>query len=209
MSSDPKDLATTESLFGFFYDRVHSARRNQRVPLSDETEFYLVNLLVGFLRSAKLFRPEGTQVDRVPLAIRLGQAQHLSREERYRQLKHVGDYTLYMTGFFAESLRRGLVDLDYYIALGGSAYGSISRGTGRRGDVSEDLFGELSEKFARCAGVLAEVSDGARGSTSRDVLALYEAWLSHQSESARRRLEELGVTLPGPGRAGRSKESVH
>lgn len=197
MAPRPDDISAPETLFGFFYDKVHAARRNQGARLTDETEIYLVGLLVGFLRSQDLFRPDGTRKDEVPLAIRLRQAQLAGSHEGARELKHVGDYSLYMSGFFAESLKRSLVDLDYYVALGETAYGSLARAfAGRTGDRG-GIFAELARRFGACVGVLAEVSESTRGTTNRDVLALYEAWLDTQNDHTRRRLQELGV-LPSP-----------
>jgi len=51
-----------------------------------------------------------------------------------RTLKEVGDTSLYVAGFFAKSLTRSLVDVDYYVGLGQSAYAQLARslGTGSR-----------------------------------------------------------------------------
>ncbi len=201
------EIATEDNLFSFFYDRVHSARTRQQVPLSDETEFYLVNLLVGFLDAQALFHPGGERKDHIPFAVRLRSAQAAKGDGCLRELKHVGDSTLYLTGFFSPSLKRRLMEPSYYMALGEQAYRSLAVALGgRRGEGEDGLFGELSRTFPACVEVLGEVSEGARGSTNQDILALYEAWLAEGSERTRRRLTELGV-FPGGGGPGR--DTVH
>ncbi len=75
--------------------------------------------------------------------------------ERRTQLREIGDTSLYVSGFWTESLADKLVDVDYYIDLGGTAYGELARGgTGWTGDPFGDVFGELAENFARFVEVL-------------------------------------------------------
>ena len=52
-------------------------------------------------------------------------------EQRVR-LRGVGDWSLFMSGFFSDSFARRSVDIDYYRGLGERAYASLSR-VGRRG----------------------------------------------------------------------------
>ena len=56
----------------------------------------------------------------------LAQSQDADPGERVKTLKEVGDISLYVTGFFAESLSRKLVDADYYIGLGRGAYAELA-----------------------------------------------------------------------------------
>jgi hypothetical protein len=198
-------VARNSNLFAFFFDRVRSARSNQNTHVDEATEFYLVNLLVDFLRTRRLVESGGRRVDQKPLAIRLLETRESSRPmDRFRELKHLADSTLYTLGFFRGSLRRSTVDLSYYAGLGESAYGDLARITGRRTGTSRDqMFGELSDKFGDCVELLAEVSDGGRSGAS-DVVQLYEEFLAFGGERARRRLAELGVhaVSRAPGSSG-------
>ena len=87
-----------------------------------------------------------------------------SPDERVRQLKDVGDTSLYVSGFFADSLQRKLVDVDYYIQMGGAAYASwrASSAATRNSAVFGEVYDELGTKFPRFVDVFAEVSRGAR-----------------------------------------------
>ena len=95
-------------------------------------------------------------------------------------------------GFFGDSLQRRLVDLDYYISLGGYAYSRLAS----HDDAFADVFGELAEKFVPVVDVLSDISDRSR-STNRDVLRLYERWVRTGSARDRALLVEKGLTAPG------------
>ena len=81
---------------------------------------------------------------------------------------------MFISGFFADSLNRGLVDIDYYIQLGERAYGSLAR---CGDDAFGEVFDELSSKFPAVVDVLTEVSEQSALASNSDVLRLYEKWL--------------------------------
>jgi hypothetical protein len=89
-------------------------------------------------------------------------------------LRRVGDLSLFISGFFADSLNRSLVDVDYYIQLGERAYGSLAR---RDEGTLAEVFDELADKFHAFVDVLGEVSERTAMSSNTDVLRLYEKWL--------------------------------
>ena len=64
---------------------------------------------------------------REPLAFRLGRALETGGSEQRARLRSLGDFSLFMSGFFSDSFRRSLVDVDYYKSMGEYAYGSLSR----------------------------------------------------------------------------------
>jgi hypothetical protein len=178
------------SLQEFFKDSVETALRKQGVAADDHTAFYLVNLLTLFTRADT--HVSGDK----PLALMLADAAEAGdARERNFVLQRIGDTSLFVAGFFSESFARKLVDVDYYIDIGGSAYGSLSasvRGT-VRGRVFGEVFAELARKFRDFVDVLTEVRDAAKGSADTDVLRLYEVWLKTRSERAARLLRARGI----------------
>jgi hypothetical protein len=114
--------------------------------------------------------------------------------ERNRGLQRLGDVSLFVAGFFAGSFARKLVDIDYHIAMGGRAYGSLadllSRGRAR---VLSAVFAELAAKFQRLVDALNEVSEMAHTHSDRDILRLYEIWMKTGSARAGELLRRLGV----------------
>src|SRR5262245_43562577 len=141
------DLKVSSSITEFFQGRVSEAIKNQRVDTTTPTECYLVSVLADFTKSPP---------DDEPLALKLAHAVS-SPDDRVRQLKDVGDTSLYVSGFFSDSLQRKLVDVDYYIQMGGAAYMELARFF--RNNPHSVVFGavydELSHKFPRFVDVLA------------------------------------------------------
>jgi hypothetical protein len=120
--------------------------------------------------------------------------------ERRHTLREIGDTSLYVSGFWAESLADKLVDVDYYIDLGGTAYGELARGgTGWTGDPFGDVFGELAANFARFVEVLMVISRRTTHvANNEDVVRLYQRWQRTKSRWAAARLAALGV-IPARG----------
>lgn len=180
----------------FFRDSIDTAMLNQGVEADAHTAYYVVNLLTVFSRSEALYEHTDHGFGLKPLAKMLSDAvQARSTEERNVALRRLGDVSLFIAGFFYESLARSLVDVDYYVNMGGGAYGSLSenvRGT-TRGRVFQSVFAELADKFQSFVDVLNEVRDKAKSSSDHDLLRLYEIWLRTGSERVEVLLRELGV----------------
>jgi hypothetical protein len=102
---------------------------------------------------------------------------------------------LFMAGFFAQGFARRLVDIDYHIAMGGRAYGTLADScrTGARGRALGTVFTELAQKFQRLVDALNDVSEMAHRHDQRDVLRQYEIWLKTGSPRAHGILRGLGV----------------
>jgi hypothetical protein len=189
----------------FFKDSVHEALQRQHVAVEEHTEHYVVNLLTMFARSDALFdrTPEGARLR--PLALMLAEAAEArSTEQRSRALQRLGDVSLFVAGFFAQSFARRLVDVDYHIAMGGRAYGTlaVSCGHGTRARALAGVFNELALKFQRLVDALNDVSEMSHTHTDRDVLRQYEIWLKTGSPRAHGILRRLGVE-PAPVPVGR------
>ena len=181
------------SVEGFFHDEVDRAFRDKGLASGTLVEHYLVQLLAAYAAQG---------IQDAPLALKLAEAAEANPRERRRGLREIGDTSLYVSGFWADSLADKLVDVDYYIELGGSAYGELARGgPGWTGDPFGAVFGELAANFVRFVEVLALVSRRTAHPTSNeDVLRLYRTWQRTKSPSAAARLAALGVVPPRDGR---------
>jgi hypothetical protein len=178
-------LFRSESAAEYFKELVEMAIEHQRVEVRHLTSFYLVNLLTGFVRVNQAARD-----DDEPLGIRLARALEAGGSRQRDSLREVGDRSLFISGFFADSLNRSLVDIDYYIQLGECAYASLARS----GDPTfGEVFDELAGKFPACVDVLGEVSERSALTSNSDVLRLYEKWLKTRSRRAGDLLAERGI----------------
>ena len=198
MSSDfsAGPVLTHTSLREYFHGELSEALQNQQISAEHETIHYLTNLLTVFTRSEALFEPTDNGVDIRPLALTYGEAlNENSALERTRLLQKLGDTALFIAGVFSDSLKTKLVDVDYYIAMGGSAYSSLSDAMRGYHAVSRaaSLFEELTHKFTDFVDVLNEVSQRSKLSSDADVLRLYEVWIRTGSKRARTRLRSLGI----------------
>lgn len=172
----------------YFKELVESALERQHLHAGDLTEYYLVNLLCQYVRLD--VRVDGGEFAE-PLALRLGRALETGGAEQRARLRRLGDFSLFMSGFFPDSFRRRLIDVDYYKSMGEYAYGSLSRSDE---DAFAEVFGELAQKFVGFMDVLADISERtALASSSTDVMRLYEKWLRTGSQRDGQRLVERGV----------------
>ena len=162
-------VVRSESPTEYFRELVESAMHHQHLDAHELTSFYVVNLLTGFIH---LDRSPGG--DDQPLGVKLVKAMQAAGMAQRDALRQVGDVSLFISGFFADSLSRGLVDVDYYIQLGERAYGSLAHQGGR--DSFGDVFEELSAKFSGFVDVLSEVSERTALTSNTDLLRLYEKW---------------------------------
>jgi len=195
------DLVRDETPMEFFREQLERAMEHQKVSTSTFTEHYLVNLLSACVHGD--LPPSEPGYDETPLAVLYVRAVQASRAERTRLLRTMGDTALFVSGFFADSLSRKLVDLGYYKAMGGHAYARLSReDAALGGGLGATVFSELSDRFSEFADVLAEVSETSRLSTNTSVLRLYERWVQTGSRRAAALLAERGIAplLPGDGR---------
>ena len=180
----------------FFQDRVTEAIGNQNLRATEEVVHYVVNLLTAYTNAKALYEetPDGLMIK--PLALMYAEAvDAASVEERNQALKRLGDVALFIAGIFPNSLNRKLVDIDYYIAMGGNAYGHLS-GIAKdtlRWQVFSSIFKELSIKFTQFVDVLSEVSEKVNLSNDSDIMRLYEIWIRTGSERTARRLRQLGI----------------
>jgi hypothetical protein len=183
------------SLQEFFKESVAAAMTKNGLAADDHTSYYVVNLLTLFARHETLYDRGEPGPGLQPVALLLAAAaDSRNRETRNALLRRAGDTSLFVAGFLGDGFARKLVDVDYYIDMGGAAYGSLSdnvRGT-REGRAFGSVFAELAEKFSDFVDVLAEIRDSGK-SAALDVMRLYEVWLRTRSRRAARLLRERGL----------------
>lgn len=206
MTDAPTDAAIdVRNLREFFRDSLHEALLRQRSTVDDHTEAYVVNMLTMFSRSEALFEPTPLGPRLRPLALMLAEAAEApTREHRTRTLQRLGDVSLFVAGFLSQGFARRLVDVDYHIAMGGRAYGTLADACreGARGRALSGVFAELAAKFQRVVDALNDVSEMAHRHDQRDVMRQYEIWLKTGSPRAAGILRSLGVE-PVPAPVGR------
>lgn len=192
----PESLLRQESAAEYFRELVETALQHQRLAVRELTSYYVVNLLAGFVHLDR--SPAGA--DEEALGVRLMKALQSAGVVQRDGLRRVGDTSLFISGFFADSLNRSLVDVDYYIDLGERAYGCLAR---QDGQAFGDVFEELAAKFPALVDVLTEVSERAGMTSDADLLRLYEKWLKTGSRRSADLLAARGILPVAPAGGSR------
>ena len=189
-------VVRVRNLADYFRTSIDGVISRQGVDVDPHAAHYVVNLLTLFSRSEELYEDHGESYGLRPLALMMADAAEAqTAAARNHALQRIGDVALFISGFFADSLANKPVDVDYYIRMGGTAYGSLSeevRGT-FRGNTFAAIYRELAVKFQVLVDVLNEVRDEARGESDRDLLRTYEIWLKTGSRRAKKLLHDNGV----------------
>ncbi len=189
-------VVQVQNLADYFRTSIDGVISRQGVDVDPHAAHYVVNLLTLFSRSEEFFEDHGESYGLRPLALMMADAAEArSAAERNYALQRIGDVALFISGFFADSLANKAVDVDYYICMGGSAYGSLSEEVRHtfRGRAFAAIYRELAEKFQVLVDVLNEVRDEARGESDRGLLRTYEIWLKTGSQRARNLLADNGI----------------
>ncbi len=182
------------SLLEYFKDAVERAAADVEVEISELAQFYLVDLLSRYTQARVLREPEWGEREK-SFGQALLESYSQSSEKRARILRQIGDTTLFLSGFFSDSFQKSLVDIDYYAAIGSTAYRNLeSLLAARIVDWGfEGVFDELSEKFLRVVDLFAEISDAGGRLQAGNILRIYERWLRTRSPRDRKLLREAGI----------------
>ena len=181
-----ESLVRNETPEAYFKELVDAALQRQHLQASELTSFYVVNLLTTFVHSDNGL----SSSDEEPLAFRLARAMETAGAMQREALRSVGDVSLFVAGFFSDSLNRKLVDVDYYVKLGGRAYQSLSH---LERESLAPVFAELAGSFVAFVDVLNDVSESCTVTSNANVLRLYEKWLRTGSRRDGQRLVERGI----------------
>jgi hypothetical protein len=187
------------NLQDYFRSTIDEVLLRQRVDVDPHAAHYVVNLLTLYSRSDELYEDDGDCYGIRPLALMMVDATEAETvEQRNTILQRIGDVALFVSGFFADSWATKAVDIDYYIHMGGNAYGSLSdevRGT-FRGNAFSSIYGELASKFQVLVDVLNEIKEGPRQKDA-NLLRTYDVWLKTGSRRAMNILKQNGVVPIG------------
>lgn len=181
-------LIETQTLSTFFHTELSRASANQSLPLNDEVLAYLTHLLTEFNRPSQLFEYTAEGVQQKALALHYLDALEAENEQqRTMALRRLGDIALFISGVFPSSLNRKVMDVDYYIAMGGTAYSYLFD------VIHADVFAQLAENFTDLVDLLAEFADNTSLGSNTDLMRSYELWLRTGSPRLLSKLRRSGL----------------
>lgn len=171
---------------GYFTELIKDAIQNRKLKASPYIETYLVALMKHFLATENLFEKPATTFAEMYL-----QAQTMDSALKELTLKKLADRSLYLSGFFSDSLQRKIVDVDYYVNIGGNAYRQLAAYT--KEDTTAHVYTTFSKNFVDYVDVLTYVSQKSMITTDQNILRLYDRYLRTGSSIAREKLVEFGL----------------
>ena len=179
----------------FFRTKIHSASHELSIQLSDDLEFYLVNLLCDFI-DARNYKIGDMDLLDTPLALIYKQAIEASPQMQLKVYKKLGDLSLYVAGYFHSSLQSKTVGPKYYISMGSSAYSKMSAIMKVRHQEEHftNMYSQLSAEFTQLVKIVTKVSTEIP-IESHNLLKIYENWCPNQSQSLKNFLQNEGITL--------------
>lgn len=203
MSHKPKseNQLLTASPREFFLNRVEEAMQRLKIKALPHSQTYLVDLLAHYMFSHNLFPidEESGRTKRETLAETYLKAQNSPAPVRIEMLKRLGDRSLYLSGFFGDSLSRKIVDIDYYMNMGGVAYGTLAHEASD--EIIGQVYGEFSNRFAAFVDVLTYISQESLVQSNEDLLRLYDRYMNTGSKLAEEQLMEKGLLNAELGKA--------
>ncbi len=194
--SGPQITLGDDPLIEYFDESVGEAIEHQRVDLDPDMRAYLVNVLTTFSARHALRTDDDQDLLDQPVGLQVVKALSAAPGRRFSLLRQVGDYSLYLTGFFGETVDRGMMDRGYYVEVGAGAYRRAAGAlvAGGPDNPFRDLFYGLSRRFGELVGLVEEVSERCFGHDN-DVLRLYDRYVATGSERLASRLTRLGVPV--------------
>ena len=144
-----------------FFDRAIQASFHDLAFPGDPAARYLADLLTRFARTENLY-PRGTTVPRLETVVDMmvemqgawqADSPDFRPEHEVNVRRHIGDYTLFMTGIFPERVER-TSGTSFYIAQGKRAYRFVSEHARAQAKGTPPPWRRLAEHFESYAGAL-------------------------------------------------------
>lgn len=196
-------ITTHTSVEEYFSALITDAIEAQNLQISDDSSAYLLQLMKDFGRSEALVGPRPDEPGTPALFRLYERAATMAPSGRFDAYRHLGDVALFVSGFFGAHIERSLVNVDYYVQMGCSAYRTAA--SLARGGAFASVLAQLAEAYGRVVEVLTHVAEQTTLPVDRDVAALYERWLRNGDSSVLcNRLIDLGsvpVVCPARGEA--------
>lgn len=191
----------------FFTQMIQDAFDRRQIKTLPLATSYLVDLLEHYLITEHLFDEEDqsgrkTRESLAMLFLKAGQSEPRVRREL---LKKLGDTSLYISGFFADSLQRKTIDVDYYVEMGGAAYSSLASSVTE--ESYSELYREFSRRFLDFVEALTYISTQSQIQANNNLLRMYDIYAQTGSAIAREQLLEKGIIALPQELIKRSKAS--
>tara|TARA_B100001248_G_C27399050_1_gene468332 strand:- start:1604 stop:2203 length:600 start_codon:yes stop_codon:yes gene_type:complete len=178
----------------YFQELVQDAMKNRSVNNDPLVTSYLTNLLIHYLHTENLFDELGEdgKKNRPTLAELFLRAMNSDASIRSDLLKKLGDTSLYIGGFFSESLNKKLIDVDYYVNMGETAFSNLAKNSE---DIYAEMYDDFAKRFVDYMDVLTFIARTSSIANNNDLLKLYEDYQKTGSSLLKETLIEQGFFI--------------
>jgi len=158
-------IEPTESLQGFFKERIESAVEKHSINSDEDALWYLTQLLCNYSKTSAFLDNTGSRAALTPLA------------DYYR------------------ALSRKPVGVDYYMSMGEAAYSTLADESAQtsREKTLQHIFETLANDFSNYVVALSEVP--VKPDQPRNLTALVDEWHAEKHPAVARELKSRGVIL--------------
>lgn len=160
----------------FFLEVVEEAFAERQVSTYPQVKTYMVDLLTYFILTDNLWDSidQSGRRTREMLSESLLRATGAEPRVKIEKLKKLGDHSLYVSGFFSDSLQRKIIDVDYYVDMGRTAFDALSSSVDE--DTHSQLYREIAQKFVELVDVLTLISQKAMIADEENLLRLMDVY---------------------------------
>jgi hypothetical protein len=160
-NENAKKIILKTSLKGYFFEGLVELNKKSLCPLPESVIFYSSDVLDKFLLSQDFFEVSDGRVREKILGIKLLEATQLNKEDQKRVFREVGDMSLMICGYFAESINKKIVDLHYYAKLGKMAYAQLNQISPSFLDIPS-FYGIVATSFEPMTSLISMLASGSR-----------------------------------------------
>lgn len=175
----------------FFYHLIGKGLCESGVKVSPCAKNYLSDLLQFYIFSDHLFSEiNSSGKKQTGTLAEMYLNSQVSQKSSRDNLKKIGDMSLYISGFFRESLKRRVVSLDYYIQMGKNAYENLACLRDR------DLFEELAHHFTDLVFAFFCIYKKSTMAHHDYIVSLVDQYMDTSSQKVAQKLSHYGIHLP-------------
>ena len=176
----------------YFLEIVEDAFNERQFSTYPYVKSYMVDLLTHFMLTDNLWDEvdQSGRRTREMLSESFLRAAGSEPKVKIEKLKKLGDHSLYVSGFFSDSLQRKIIDVDYYVDMGRTAFDTLS--TSVEEDTFAQLYKEMAHRFVELVDVLTLISQKAMIADEENLLRLMDVYSKTGSPLLAETLVEKG-----------------
>jgi len=174
-------LTIIKSSEEYFFNEFNLAQNKTGINLEEDLKVYILKILVDRLNN---------KIDldlNKPLAILYLEALKEPQNQCVKKLKCIADHTLYIAGYFSESLNKKLIDTKYYYDLSRNAYKELYN------ILDENIYIKIYNNYNNLVDILIELSFHTMHTSSKNLIKLYDRWIETGSQVLEQKLNEKGI----------------